>query len=95
MGATIEGNRTVCDGVGPRSRVTLEAVARSSRLRPPATLVVRARVNVVSGVTARAIAAAQGRALRSLPATLGESGPADQVEIKKADGAAAQAEEIG
>jgi len=94
-GATIEGTRTVCGGIGPWSRVALVAVAGSSRLRPPATFVVRARLNVVSGVTARAVAAAQGRAFRSLLATLDASGPADQVEIKKADGAAVQAEGIG
>jgi hypothetical protein len=94
-GATIEGSRTACDGVGPRSCVTLVVVTRHSRLRLPATLVVRARVTVVKGVTAQAVAAAQGRALRSLLATLGAPGPAGQVDIENADGSAAQAEETG
>jgi hypothetical protein len=44
----------------------------------------RSRVNVVGSVTAQAVGAAQGQALRSVLATLSTPGSADPVEIKKA-----------
>jgi hypothetical protein len=71
--------------------VTLLVVAR--HLRPPATLVVRARVNVVSGATAQAVGAAQGRVLQSLLATLSAPGPTDLMEIEKVDGVPTQTDE--
>jgi hypothetical protein len=91
LAATIEGNRAVCGGIGLRLRVTLAAVTGPSRLRMPAMLIVRVKVNIVAGVTAQAVAAARGRALRSLLAAVSVSEPVD-VGIKTADGVAAQTE---
>jgi hypothetical protein len=56
---------------------------------------VRATVSMVSGMTAQAVAAAQGHALRSLLTTLNAPGPADQAETAKSEGAAALTEENG
>ncbi len=75
--------------------VTLVAVARLSGGRPPVALIVRARVNVVGGVTAQAVGAAQGHALRSLLATLSACEPLDPMEINKVDGASVATQEIG
>jgi hypothetical protein len=44
---------------------------------------------VASGATARAVGAAQARVLRSLLAALTAPGPADPLEVKKPDCAAA------
>jgi hypothetical protein len=73
----------------------LPVVAEPVTRRPAQTLVVRARVTVVNGATGQAVATAQGQALRSLLAALSTAGSTDQTEPKKAEGAAAQREEIG
>jgi hypothetical protein len=71
--------------------VVVEPVTR----RPAGTLVVRARVTVVNGATGQAVATTQGQALRSLLATLSTAGSTDQTDPEKAEGTAAQSEEIG
>jgi hypothetical protein len=74
----------------------LPAVAEPMTRRPAGTLVVRARVTIVNGATGQAVATAQGQVLRALLlATLSTAGSTDQTDPKKAEGAAAQNEEIG
>jgi hypothetical protein len=63
--------------------------------RPSVAPIIRVKVNVVSGVTAQAVGAAQGRALRSLIAALSAPGPADPLESDKVDSMVARAEETG
>jgi hypothetical protein len=70
------------------------AVAGHSRGGPPTTFVLRATVSVVSGMTAQAVAAVQGHAVRSLLTTSNAPGPADHAETETSDGAAALSDEI-